>query len=281
MRFLNKILNFYIFSNIHVAIAGYCMTKITLIKYGVIAFNTPLFVALSIIISYNFIRFYEIKKIRLSWFKEWFFDNNIKILILSLISVLLMFYTLFFTPFYLKSLFILIPFSFMTLFYAVPLFKIGNVEFSFRNYPSIKIFSIAIAWAGISVFFPLYEAKISFSFDVYLEFLQRFSLLFAIIIPFDIRDINSDAINLKTIPQVFGVKKSKLIGFSLLIVALFLEVLKQPTNINEFFIFITVLIITALFLVFSTKKRSRYYASFWVESIPIIWLILIVLFLNY
>ena len=31
---------------------------------------------------------------------------------------------------------------------------------------------------------------------------------------------------------------------------------------------------TLLFLLFSNEKRSKYYSSFWVESIPILWMIL-------
>ena len=72
MLALKRIVDFYIFSNIHVAIAGFCICKITLLKYNVYNNLTPFFVGFSIIISYNLIRFYEIKSKRLSWFKVWF-----------------------------------------------------------------------------------------------------------------------------------------------------------------------------------------------------------------
>ena len=76
MGFLKRILDFYIFSNIHVAIAGFCITKLTLLKYAVNKNNVPFFVALSIIISYNFIRYYEIKTNKLKWFRSWFYNNK-------------------------------------------------------------------------------------------------------------------------------------------------------------------------------------------------------------
>jgi len=40
-------------------------------------------------------------------------------------------------------------------------------------------------------------------------------------------------------------------------------------------------IIIALFLFFANQKRSKYYTSFWVESIPVFWLLLILFFDRY
>jgi len=51
MRLFKKLVNFYIFSNIHVALAGFSLTKITLINFGIADGLTPLFVAFSILIS--------------------------------------------------------------------------------------------------------------------------------------------------------------------------------------------------------------------------------------
>jgi len=278
MQFLKKILDFYIFSNIHVAVAGFCITKITMIKYGIDQSYTPIFVGLSIIISYNFIRFYEIKTGRLNWFKSWYFEHRKELIILSGIASVFLGYILFFTDFYLKSIFVLFPFAFMTLFYVVPLFKWRKVEFSFRNFPSIKIFSIAVAWAGICVFFPLYEAKIELSFDVYLDFFQRIALLIAITIPFDIRDITSDSKELKTLPQVLGIFATKLIGTYLLFFILILEYFKKTSSFSEILIWVFILGLTGIFLWFSTPKRTRFYTAFWVESIPIIWCIILFYF---
>ena len=99
MLVLKKILDFYIFSNIHVAISGFCITKITLIKFNVLNTLIPLFVAFSILASYNFIRFYEVKAKRLGWFKSWFLKNKIGMLIIFAISVCALVYITFFTFF--------------------------------------------------------------------------------------------------------------------------------------------------------------------------------------
>ncbi len=276
MRLFKKIVDFYIYSNIHVALAGFSMTKITLINFGISNNLTPLFVAFSILISYNFIRFYEIKNNRLNWFKDWLFMNIKEILILLILSILGLGAISLFTDFNLKSLLILFPFAFMTFFYAIPLFKIGKLEVSFRNFPMIKIFSIAIAWAGISVFFPLYEANYQFTSAVYLEFLQRILILLAITIPFDIRDIAADAKSLKTLPQILGVNFSKVLGILLLFGFILMEIFKENFTYFGLLVVILVSIITSLFLWFSSPNKSRYYTSFWVESIPIVWLGLLI-----
>jgi 4-hydroxybenzoate polyprenyltransferase len=281
MNFLKKLIDFYIYSNIHVALAGFCITKITLLKFGIFTDLVPLFVGLSIIISYNFIRYLEIDTRRLGWFKKWFFQNKKWLFLLSFSAGLVLGYILYFTSFRLKSLYLLIPFGFMTLFYAIPLIKIGKLEVSFRNFPAIKIFSIAIAWAGITVLFPLNEANYLFTENVYIEFFQRILILVAITIPFDIRDINFDEKSLKTLPQLLGIRKAKLFGIVLLLLFVLLEFLKNPIFENEHLITILIAIITGLFLVFSSIKSSRYYTSFFVEAIPILWFGLIILLLKH
>lgn len=276
MQLFKKLVDFYIFSNIHVALAGFSLTKITLINFGIADRLTPLFVAFSILISYNFIRFYEIKNNRLNWFKDWFFMNLREILLLMILSILGLTFILFFTDFNLNSLLILFPFAFMTFFYAIPIVKIGKLEVSFRNFPMVKIFSIAIAWAGISVFFPLYEANLQFTSAVYLEFFQRILFLLAITIPFDIRDVNTDSKSLKTLPQFIGITSSKVLGILLLFGFVLLEIFKENFTYIGFLIVLIISMITGIFLWFSSPKRPRYYTSFWVESIPVIWLGLLI-----
>lgn len=276
MPSLKKIVDFYIFSNIHVALAGFSITKITLINFGISNNLTPIFVAFSILLSYNFIRYYEIKKNRLIWFESWFFANTLKILVLTILAALGLGYILVFTDFNLKSLAILFPFAFMTLFYAVPLSKIGKTEISFRNFPVIKIFSIAVAWAGISVFFPLDEGNYHFTSAVYLEFFQRILFLLVITIPFDIRDVNVDLKSLKTLPQILGITNTKVLGTLLLIGFVLLEILKENFTYSGLQIVLIISFISGFFLWFSSPKRSRYYTSFWVESVPIIWLGLLI-----
>lgn len=279
MQFFKKIINFYILSNLHVALAGLFMAKITLLKFEINEHFTPVFVGLSIVVSYNFIRFYELKTNRLSSLRGWFLTHLMILGVLLFFSGIGLLYILFFLDFNMNALKVLFPFLLMTIFYVIPLYKIRNMEFSFRNFPGLKIFSIGVAWAGVTVLFPLYEAEIEFTPGVYLEFIQRILILIAIIIPFDIRDVQSDSKKLTTLPQVLGVYGAKWLGLVLLILFVMLSLWSQEQLNNEVVISIVVAIITALFLWFSSPEKSRFYTSFWVEAIPVFWFILIVLFL--
>ena len=92
--------------------------------------------------------------------------------------------------------------------------------------------------------------------------------------PFEIRDMRFDDLKLSTIPQQIGIKKTKMIGFLLLFGFFFLEYFKDEINTKGIIILIILTLITLLFLVFSEEKRTKYYSSFWVEGLPIIWLLL-------
>ena len=103
-----------------------------------------------------------------------------------------------------------------------------------------------------------------------LLFLQRFFFVFAITIPFDIRDIKYDSKKLKTLPIVFGEYKARQI--SLLSLGLY-----EITLIFQFFfgeiltvsVFVGLLLtsaITSLFLLKSTSDKGEIYFSFWVEG---------------
>jgi 4-hydroxybenzoate polyprenyltransferase len=80
-----------------------------------------------------------------------------------------------------------------------------------RDLPYIKIFLIALSWAWLTVLGPVWEAGGSaWTIAVLLMALERGCFIFAITIPFDIRDMGLDAANeLNTLPGVFGVRTAK------------------------------------------------------------------------
>jgi len=74
---------------------------------------------------------------------------------------------------------------------------------------------------------------------------------------------------LQTFPQKFGVKKAKYLGYLFLVVFCMVGLLFQFEILD-----IVIAIIVGFFIRFSSTKNSKYYTSFWVESIPIFWWIL-------
>jgi hypothetical protein len=103
---------------------------------------------------------------------------------------------------------------------------------------------------------------------------QRFLLVIVWMLPFEIRDLQYDKISLQTVPQKIGVPNTKRLGLALLMIALVLEFLCSPGVMHRN-VFMIVFFITLVFLMRAKVNQSRYYSSFWVESIPIIWWVLL------
>ena len=81
-----------------------------------------------------------------------------------------------------------------------------------RELPRAKIFLIALVWSTVSVALVTIQNESLYSLDTLLLFISRFSFVLAITIPFDIRDLKYDDLSLKTIPQIFGEQKAKMIA---------------------------------------------------------------------
>jgi len=263
---LIKIFNFYIFSNIHVALGTFFLVKTTLTSIGISENKTTWFVFFSTLTSYNAIRFLRLNTIE-NWYNLWIIDHKKQLQLVTLLGFFCIVYFGF--QLRLKAIFILIPFAFATFFYVFPLKK-----YSLRNVAGLKLFLIAFSWAGITVLFPLAQNYLQFHFTDWITFLQRFLFVIAITIPFDIRDVIYDVSELKTLPQQLGILKTKKLGVGLLFLFIILELLK-PIEVRQLISSILIVLISSLLLYFSPVKQSKYYSAFFVESLPIIWYILL------
>jgi 1,4-dihydroxy-2-naphthoate octaprenyltransferase len=100
--------------------------------------------------------------------------------------------------------------------------------------------------------------------------------ILVLILPFEIRDMKLDFKNLKTLPQEIGIEKTKKVGFVLLLFSLTMEFL-ITTSLSNKNIYLLISFILLLFLMRSSQNQSKFYSSFWVESLPILWWILILI----
>lgn len=164
-----------------------------------------------------------------------------------------------------------------TFFYAVPFLRKKNL----RTFSGIKIIIVAVVWAGVTVFVPLVAAEMVFTTDYWLAFFQRFLLVFVLTLPFEIRDLEYDISQLKTIPQQIGVQKTKVLGMGLLMAVILLEGFKDDLTFTQYTALFCTAGITGFMLLLTGKKQSDYFASFWVESIPIVALGVLLLFRHF
>ena len=167
--------------------------------------------------------------------------------------------------FYMQSLYCLKPFF-------------VDSQKNLRSISGLKIYVIALVWAGVTVFLPLVNNNYAITDDVILTAIQRFVFVMVLMLPFEIRDLSYDSLKLSTIPQKIGVTRTKILGISMLIVFFCLEFFKDEMNEELLFIHIIITTITLLLLLFARENQNKYYSAFWVESIPIWWLVFLLMF---
>ena len=81
-------------------------------------------------------------------------------------------------------------------------------------------------------------------------------------------------------PQVFGIKKTKKIALFLLLLFTLINLWLSPIILNYLISDLLIALIAGYLIWISRKNQTKYFSSFWVESVPIFWL-LIVMLINY
>jgi len=223
------------------------------------------------IVGYNFVKYEALARAKKSKIR-WKFKAIVFLSFLSLLAVGFYFFQL-----QKSTQIISIAFLILTLLYTLPFFPNRK---NARNWAGFKIYIVALCWVGVTVALPVLNADGAIATDFYLKCIQRFILIFVLILIFEIIDLNNDDPHLQTVPQQIGVKRTKILGFVLLLIYCVLKIFDQNSNFQLlpmiFEIFIAIVIV--LFLAFANEKCSKYYTSFWVESVPIFWWILLKVF---
>lgn len=276
MRVLKTVFGFYINSSIHVAIAIVAMAYITYLEFAVsVDVNVLSFIGFASITGYNFVKYFGLAK-----FHHRSLSSKLKaIQIFSMFCFLVMCY--FVLQLSITSLIVISIFGVVTFLYAIPLlpnrFFIDQNK-QLRSISGLKIYIIALVWSGVTVFLPLISCDYGMHDDVVVSAIQRFIFVIVLMLPFEIRDLNFDSLKLATIPQRIGVRRTKIIGVLLSLIILILEYFKDDIYVSYLISLALICLILLLLLVFSTKQQGRYYSAFWIESLPIWWLILLLMF---
>ena len=268
MLIIKKSFDFYIKSSFHLGICVICLYLVNVLKHDIeVDYLIMTFLFSSTIIVYNFIKYgYNHPNYSTS-------KNSVlkTITFLSFFCGFVLIYTLFFLKFY-----TLLFGTFLFFICILYVFPLGNSKLSFRNLSKVKLFLVAFCWSASTVFLHLIENGLNNYYFTLIFFFQIFCLVIIYTIPFEIRDLQNDSIELQTIPQIFGIKKSKNICYFLIMVFSLLSFINSGLGAN--FLSDIVLSFILFFIVFITKKnQSEYFSSFWVESVPIYWLMFCVL----
>ncbi len=271
MKLLKQLVNFYINSSIHVALSVISLTYITVLDYDIsIDFAMLMFVLFSSITGYNFVKFYGLAKFHHRSLANWLKT----IQVFSFFCFLLMCY--YALQLSVRTLLYIAGFALVTFLYAIPFLPkrfFLDSKHNLRSIGGLKVYVIALVWTGVTVFLPLVDVDFSINSDVILTGVQRFIYIVVLMLPFEIRDLRYDSLKLSTIPQKIGVRRTKQVGGILLIVFFLLEFFKSEINLCQTLVMFAVALITLLLVVFSKTEQGKYYSGFWVEGLPIFWLL--------
>jgi hypothetical protein len=165
--------------------------------------------------------------------------------------------------FELKTFLYLAVLGFVSFCYSLPFKGLG-----LRTIPFLKLFLIAFVWAGSSI--GLLLVVHHSLLQHYAVFTSVFFFVIGITIPFDIRDAKIDELELKTIPQILGIKGAKILSITCLILSMVFFYIEFHLWTAFTLSWYLTSIISILFCVFSSPKNSPFYYSFWMESCSIL-----------
>jgi hypothetical protein len=270
MKFFKKIFDFYINSSIHVGFSCFSLVQITFLMFH-ISSSTSIawFAFFGTIVGYNFVKYDALARAKKAQMR-----NELKtITFLSIGS----FFTAGYYFFQLQTITQLVAIAFLgiTMLYTLPFFPNRR---NARNWAGVKIYIVALCWVGVTLVLPILNAEIPITFDLYLICLRRFIFIFILILIFEIIDLQFDDPHLQTVPQQIGVKKTKILGYALLFVFGGLEFIICNVNFSSSALQLLLIFVIGIFLTFANEKRSKYYTLFWVESVPILWWLLLCLY---
>ncbi len=109
---------------------------------------------------------------------------------------------------------ILVPAGALSLAYALPVFKKSDGKrYSLRKMPYLKIWAVLAAWLLAGVAAPLAGRGVDTapfgSMAIALFTIQQGGMIFSLALAFDIRDLKVDSPGQHTLPQLYGISKSK------------------------------------------------------------------------
>ena len=122
---------------------------------------------------------------------------------MSFLCLIMLLFSLFFLK--LETILFAVLLFFICLLYAFPL---GLSNSNLRNVGKVKLFLVAVCWSSSTIILPAIENEIHNIYRTIILAIQFFILVIIYTIPFEIRDMEYDSKDLKTIPQLIGIKNS-------------------------------------------------------------------------
>ena len=163
--------------------------------------------------------------------------------------------------------------------YVLPVFKNGN---RLRDINFIKIFVISFVWAGLTALLPIAKETFPTPNNITtMLFLERFIYIFAITLPFDIRDQEVDNLSgVKTIAARLGSRYTLLLCFILLVIDTLLNCHLTNLGVGYFgtpIVYCTTNAVTMVIIILALRMKHDWFYTGGIDGamyIPLlIWLL--------
>lgn len=219
-----KVFSFFIHSHLLLAFAAVALAVATQVQFGMNPHTNACLALIffATLLDYNFHRYKAVRSVagaesieKLAWAAQHL--KLVKFLIVISFSGLLIS-----LPFVSRAiLFALVPLAFISFIYSFSFPGKPNQSFRLLKIPGLKTLMIAIVWSAATVLVPVLQLEEPINqMNVLLIFAERFTFIFAIAIPFDIRDMEADKLlSIKTIPQMVGKSNALRISNLLLVIS--------------------------------------------------------------
>ena len=196
MKLILKISDFLLSTYLFIASAAACLVlETTILLTGKLQFTaTSMLVFFSTILIYNFHRVSALFSDRFFSLPA-FLDRSKKIpLSIKIMTGIALAGILISVTFVnIKTMFIILPLALLTFAYSVPLMKVKGEIKRLRELFLVKITTLAFVWSIATVTLPMVDSGINaLSESAIAIFTERFLFMFAICVPFEIRDLDQE-----------------------------------------------------------------------------------------
>ncbi len=257
---MKSFIRLLVFSNIWVAFCVLALALSSELLLGTANHQISKFVFFATIFTYNFQRIVRVKRGENHIRKHWLQANNKLLYLFVLLSGIMSSY--FFFQLQILTQIAIVFSGVLSLHYP----------FGLRKIPFSKIFIISLVWTMSTMLLLVFENNILITQNVVLHLMSRFLFVFAITIPFDIRDLKYDTHNLQTIPVFFGASKARFMAFIVLFICGIIGFFQYTQNaliFSKLLALILLYFMASIFIVKSDESKGEMYFSFWIESLSI------------
>ncbi|CAN5496639.1 hypothetical protein BH11BAC1_BH11BAC1_10010 [soil metagenome] len=175
----------------------------------------------------------------------------------------------------------------LTLSYTLPMIRQKGKLIRMREITYLKVFTVALGWTLITVVVPLLPILQNISKEeLTIIMLRRFLFIYAITIPFEIRDMERERkFGNISLPMIYGVRMMKVVGIAMLLLFCMLCAFQE-----KYFLFdlaarksiLLPLLISAvaagILILNASDKKTNWYFKFWTDGTMILQFLLLLLF---